>query len=71
MVIGLDDVDAAFVEFGGDRGERAGPVLGGDAQPRNPAAANQFAHQHIGEQVRVDIAAAQDGSDLAARKRSG
>ena len=61
----------ALVELGGDRGQRAGPVLGGDAQPRDAAAADQVADQHVGEQMGVDIAAAQDGADLAAREALG
>ena len=55
----LDDVDAGLVNLGSNRGERARLVMGRDMQPRDPALAHESADQHVGEQVRVDIAAAQ------------
>ena len=62
-------------ELGGDRGERARPVMRGDLQAGDAAAADQLADQHIGQQMRVDIAAAQDRADLpsaeAVRDRRG
>ena len=52
-------------------GERAGPVLGGDLEPRDPPLADEVADQDVGEQMGVDIAAAQDGRDLAALEPPG
>jgi hypothetical protein len=65
-VVDLDDVDAGFRHLGGDRGERARLVVGGDVQPRDTPLANEVADEDVGEQVRVDIAAAQNGRDLPA-----
>jgi hypothetical protein len=67
LVVDLDDVDPALVEAGGDRGERARLVLRPDPQPRDAAAADQLADQHVGEQVRVDVAAAQHVPTLRPR----
>src|SRR5438270_2868490 len=44
-VVDLDDVGAGFVDLGGDRGERSGPVLGGDPKPRDPSLADEVADQ--------------------------
>ena len=70
-VVDLDDVDAGVLELGGDRGQRARPVLGGDAQAGDAAAADQVADEDVGEEVRVDIAAAQDGADFLAFEALG
>ena len=66
LVIHLDDVDLLLVEDARDMEERAGAVLQANAQAREPARAGQIAEQDVGEQARVDIAAAQDQADGAA-----
>ena len=48
-----------------------GLVLGRDVKPRDAALADEVADQHVGEQVRVDIAAAQQGRDLLALEALG
>src|SRR5690348_5632602 len=65
-VTDLDDVGAGFVDLPGDRGERSGLILGGDAKPRDAALADEVADEDVGEQVRVDVPAAQQGCDLLA-----
>ena len=45
--------------------ERAGAVLQRDPQPRQAARAGEVAQQHVGEQARVDVAAAQHEAELA------
>ena len=70
-MVDLDDVDPGFVNLGGDRGERAGLVVGGDVKARDAALADEIADQHVGEQMRVDIAAAQQGRDLLALEALG
>ena len=59
LVIDFDDVDALFVEDARDVEQRAGLILQLDAQPRQPPRPREIAQQHVGEQPRVDIAAAQ------------
>src|SRR5829696_4646787 len=66
-MVDLDDVDAGFVELGGDRGERSRPVLRRDAESRNASLPDKIAHEDVGQQVRVDVPAAQDGAHLLAR----
>ena len=65
-VVDLDDVDAGFVNLRRDRRERARLIVSGDVKPRDAALPDEVADQHIGEQVRVDVAAAQDSRDLLA-----
>ena len=56
----FDDVGAGFVNLARNRGERAGLILNRDSKPRDAALAHEVAHQDVGEQVRIDVAAAQD-----------
>ena len=67
-MLDVDDVDACFVDFCGDRRERARLVVSGDAETRDPALPHQVADQNVGEQVRIDIAAAKDASRPSCRK---
>ena len=70
-MVDLEDVDAGFVDLGGDRGERAGLVVRGDVEPGDAALADEIADKHVGEQVRVDVAAAQKVATFLPLKRSG
>ena len=48
-----------------------GRSVGGDLEPRNAPLADKVADQHVGEQMGVDIAAAQHRRDLLALEALG
>ena len=57
-----------FEDLSGDGRERARLIVRGNVQARDPALPDQVADQHVGEQMHVDIAAAQNRRDLLAGK---
>ena len=57
-MIDLDDVDSGFVDLGGDRCERSRLIVRCNVQPGDPSLANEIANEHVGKEVRVDIAPA-------------
>ena len=60
-----------LVEDLGHMEQLARPVLQADAQAGKATLAGQFAQQHVGEQARVDVAAADDKADVLATERRG
>src|SRR5205085_846361 len=65
--IDLYDVGAGFEHLLRNERQRSWLVLHCDPQPSDAALPNQIADEDVREQVRVDIAAAQDGRVLLAR----
>ena len=63
LVQDLDDVGALVSEDGGDAAQAAGYVGHLDVQPRQPAVADEPAHDHRGQQARIDVAAGEHHPD--------
>ena len=58
----LDDVAAGRRDPGGDVGQHAGPVRDVEVQPQDAPVPQQVAQQHVGQDARVDVAAADRGA---------
>ncbi len=63
-MIDFDDVDIVLVKQPHDLKQCTGAILQCNTQPRQPARSRQIAQQDIGQQPRVDIAAAQHHADI-------
>ena len=70
-MVDFDDVDAGLVELGVIAASAPGRSCSRDAQPRDAPLADEVAQQHVGEQMRVDVAAGQDVATFLPAKRSG